>query len=357
VTGGGNETVNPGQSAVLPLNVENLGNSERQVELSVLPLPTGWRWQYGKEMGLSFLTVGPFSNRSVELFVTPPIGSMPLKKRIEGTVTGDGETYKFNADLTVRPIYDVAVETNTPLIKAALGSNATIFLMVTNLGTATDNFTLFVDDLPQGITAKFVRNGSIASSIMLPPLRRNDPCIDFCPNMRLVLNLPDHMKGTDFRLWVGARSSNGEVSGVDLLVELRLPDLRIRDVVFDDKGLKEGDVRKVTAVVANDGDADASNAVVVVDGIERTIDVPAGHNANITYEITFHAGDGALLALVDPGNGIQEKREDNNDYMVQVQVGQKAAVPGFDAQVVIFTTVIMVIVGMRRSEMFRKITR
>jgi len=352
VTGGGNATVNPGQSAVLPVHIENLGNSERQVELSVLPLPIGWRWQYGEEMGLSFLTIGPFSSRSVELFVTPPFGSMPLVKRIEGIVTGEGETYKFYADVTVRPVHGVSVETSIPFVKAALGANATFFLMVTNLGTATDNFTLFVDDLPQGITASFGED----ASIMLSPARI-EPCIDFCPNARLVLKLPDHMKGTDFGFWAGARSSNGEVSVVDLLVELRLPDLRIRDVVFDDKGIKDGNVRKVTVVVANDGDADASNVIVDVNGMEGTINVTAGHGANVTFDVKFHAGDGAIQALIDPGNGIQERREDNNDYMVQVQVGQKAAVPGFDAQVVIVTTVITVIVSIRRSRLIRKITR
>lgn len=349
VIGGGYATVDPGQLAVLPVSVENLGNSERQVELSVLPLPTGWRWQYGEEMGLSFLTVGPFSSRSVELFVTPPVYSRPLEKRIEGTVTGDGETYKFYGEIIVRPIYGVSVSAVLPLIRAALGSEAKFNLTVSNLGTAIDNLTMRTGDLPNGITARFESNGALVRSVMVGAKDKT--------SVMLVLTLPNMMKGASFSLWAGAMSSNGAIAGLGLVVELRLPDLRIKDVVFDDKGLKDGDVRKVTVMVANEGDADASNAVVDINGMERTINVTAGHGANVTFDVKFHTGDGALQALIDPGNVIQEKREDNNDYMVQVQVGQKAAVPGFDAQVVIVTTVIMVIVSMQRSRLIRKITR
>jgi uncharacterized membrane protein len=326
VSGGKNATVLPGETANFPLTIQNRGNSEQGLELSVLPVPSGWKWHFGQEAGLSMITLPPYATRSLELFVTPPVNASPMTKSIEATVSGDGGVHKVVSLLTIRPVFGVLVDAAIPLVKAPLDSEASFELMVTNNGTALEEFVLLFGELPTGVTARFVANNVTVTSIVVP--------VHSSKMVRLVLTLPDRLNASDFDVWAGARSSKAGTSGTDLVVELRLPDLRVKDVVFNDKGLKDGDVRNVTVIVANSGDGDVKGVVVDLNGQQKTLDISASSQAQVLFKVKFHSDDKTLVVVVDPQNKIQERREDNNDFMVQIKVQAKSAIPGFEAPLV-----------------------
>jgi len=326
VTGGGNSTVRPGGTAGFPLTIQNRGNSERELELSVLPLPSGWKWHYGQEVGLSTLTLPPYTTRILELFVTPPADAMPATKHIEGTVSGDGEVHRVDVDLTVLPVFGVLVDAPVPLVKALLGSEASFALKVTNNGTVEEEFSLVVGELPAGVTARFVVDNVTVTSITVP--------VHTTVPVGLVLTLPGRINGTDFDVWAGARSTRAGTSGTNLVVELRLPELRIKDVVFDEKNIKDGDVRNVTVIVANSGDGDASGVVVDVNGQEKTTDVKANGQAQVQFRVKFHSDDKTMVVVADPQNRVQERSKDNNDFIIDIKVEGKGAIPGFEAPLV-----------------------
>jgi len=313
--------------------VQNTGNTERLLELSVLALPEGWRWRYGDEGEMSVLTMAPHSTASFDLFIAPPKDAMPQTQTVKAVIVSEFcindsimvDSHKFNVDVTVSPVYGLVIDSTYPIAKAEPGSDTSFNISIINIGTAVDKFTLLLGELPQGVLGKFIRTPDGEVSAIEVPGRS-------VANVTLLLTMPDRLKTAEFGFWVGARSDKAGTMGMDLIVELRLADLRIKDIEFDDKNIKDGDVRKANVKIANNGDAGAKGGEVEVNGETKTFDVAAGKETVVTFDIKFHSDDRAIVAVVDPVNAVQEKREDNNDYVTEIKV-QKGfeLVPGFQS--------------------------
>jgi uncharacterized membrane protein len=345
VTGGGNAYVLPGETAGFPMTIQNLGNSDRPLELSVLPLPSGWKWHYGQELGLSMITIPPYSSRSLDLFVIPPLDALPMTKRIEATVLGGGEVLRVDVNLTVKPVFGILVDVPLSVARAPLGSEAYFELHVRNNGTLEEDFSLFVEELPAGVTARFVTNNITMTSVTVPA--RGSVTV------RLILTLPDRINGTSFQVLLQVTSSKAAIYSKELKVELFIPELRIKDVIFNSKGLKDGEIRNVTVLVANSGDANATDLVVDLDGQQMTVDVPADGQAQVEFRVKFHSDDKILVVVVDPQNNIQERREDNNEIITHIKVEQRGAVPGFEVSVVVVALGLVLVINrklIRRSD-------
>jgi len=353
VTGGGYALVQPGETAAYPVIVENLGNSERVVELSVAPLPAGWKWQYGDEIGLSSLALGPYSTVALHLFVTTPPDYMGLQtRRLEGTVTSTGETYRFYADIWESPTFNISLEANVTVAKAALKSDATFNLTMWNHGALEEDLELQVYGLPPDVEYSFLlRDGQYWTVGVVPSQNKVD--------VELVLKLPPRMNVDKFSFWAGATSQRGPTmftASVNLTVELKLPDLQVALASFPNYNLRDGDAGVVQVLVANKGDFAAYNAVVEVDGVRKIIDVPAGDTVPVNFTVTFHSDDQRLVVLLDPDNLIQEKNEENNIHFIVVSVSGGVFVPGFDAPVLIIILITAVLMS-HRGRKLRRITR
>jgi uncharacterized membrane protein len=350
VTGGGYTMALPGETASYPVTIKNLGNSERVVELSVAPLPAGWKWQYGDEIGLSSLALGPYSRIALRLFVTPPTEfNGPRAMTLEGTVTSDGETYRFYATISALPRYNISVDADTTVVKAALEREAVFNLTIWNHGTGELILFPCIGGLPpENLFYQFWAGGEIASSIAVP---MHDKV-----TIKLVLKLPPRMNVNRFSFWAGATASPGGTATVNLTVEVRLPDLKVALVSFPDYNLRDGDVGTVQVLVANKGDFVANSAIVEVDGVRKTVDVPAGAEVPVNFTVTFHSDAQRLVVLVDPDNLIQEKNDDDNTVYHIVSVNGGVFVPGFEAPVLIFIILIVVLISYRSPEL-RSISR
>jgi len=350
VTGGGNARVLPGETASYPLTIMNLGNSERVVELSVAPLPAGWKWQYGDEIGLSSLALGPYSTVALHLFITTPPQYMGLQSRtLEGTVTSDGETYKFYADIWEFPTTNISLDANVTVAKAALEKEATFNLTVWNHGAVEETLRLSVIGLPPDVSSYFWWNGQYWSYILVPSQKKIE--------IKLVLKLPPRMNIDKFSFWAGASSQGGFTTSVNLTVIVKLPDLKVALVSFPNYSLRDGDVGEVQVLVANRGDFVANSAIVEVDGVRKTVDVPAGAEVPVNFTVTFHTNDQHLVVLLDPDNLIQEKNEKNNTAHPKINVTGGVFVPGFDAPTVVLAAVAGALIFMRRGLKIRNSVR
>jgi uncharacterized membrane protein len=337
VAGGGNATVYPGEKAVFHVRIYNNGNSPRGIDLSVQSLPSGWKWQFWNGQVLSHFEMAPLSSLDLELEVTPPANALSGVVDIVGTVEAQGKMYEVMASVHVLSLYGSEIDVDVPIVKAELGTEVNFTVRLSNTGTAADEYSLLVGDLPAGASYKVLDSGADVMEISVDPGETVE--------LELLVQLPSTMKAWDFSFWVGAASTSGTVVRSDLIVEFRLPDIRIKDVVFDDKDIEAGQKRDVKVLLANSGDADADEFKVIVNGIDKGTSLAPGQDGELTFEVEFEAGDSQLVVVVDPGNEVPEKKEDNNIQVVEVDVeGGAGAVPGLNAVYIIIAISISFIV-------------
>jgi len=217
-----------------------------------------------------------------------------------------------------------------PIVKALLGTDINFTIQLTNTGTAVDTYSLLVGELPAGVSYWFLDPVTEVDHVTVGPKGTVE--------LELGLDLPSTMKAMDFSFWIGAASASGMVVRSDMVVEFRLPDIRVKDVVFDDKEIEAGQTREVEVLLANSGDSKADDVIVNVNGKVKEISFGPGEDGDLTFDIKFEAWDTQLVVVVDPGNDVPEKKEDNNHQVEEVDVkGGVGAVPGFEIIYIIIT--------------------
>jgi uncharacterized membrane protein len=343
VSGGGIEEAYPGERAVFDVLIDNDANFHRALELSAMSLPPGWKWQYWKGTNLSMLIIGPYSSVELELRVTVAHDAPMGPVQVMGTVMDLDDIYDIQTSVFVLPTYGTEIEADVPIKKAALGGEASFKFRITNTGTAIDIYTLSAEGLPLGVSHSW--DTSDWDKLSISPGETEE--------VELFLTMSDTMKPEDFSFFAGAISRSGSMARTEFFIEFRLPDVRIKDVVFDKKDIKDGDRREVTVRLANSGDWYANNIQVNLNGKVKQISLKPGEDGNLTFNVTFSSGDKKLVVVVDPDNDIRERKEDNNAYIEEVEVQERGGlIPGFEPSLLLMAVVVasvMVLIFKRKE--------
>ena len=239
--GGAEVWVNPGVLATIPLKVDNSGNSNDTITLSLWGVPLGWQ----ASLSYDYLIVERFSSMNLSILVLSPSNAPGLSVASFDVRAGygNGRTATATVTMHVRHVPDIVLELADGPDTEDPGGNASYVLRLKNRGNGADPFRMAAE-LPQGWTGEFTG--------VTPVVAGDFVLVDF------LLSVPADAAAGEREFSLTAISGiNGSVtSTVQLLIEVN--QLFGVELSSDQArvGLETGNSTRIEALVNNSGNGD-----------------------------------------------------------------------------------------------------
>jgi uncharacterized membrane protein len=278
-------------------------------------MPPGWDVEFEVDGAtVQELTLISMAIKAVVVRVSTPPGAEagPVPGLYVALTDSSGTSHIVKYQLRILGRYAVDLSAPSPRDAGAPGGVLTYGLVVTNEGNGEDELFLETGPLPDaGWTASFHgTDGTTLGSVVLDGGERRD--------VELRVSIPEDADLTaPVDLQVRVTSSSGEMDEVKLVLEVRLPDLRIASVEYDPREPAEREPTQVTIQVVNAGSSAAGGVTVVMldndDELGRRVlgVMEGGSNATVTFHWVPSPGRHALTYRVS--SDVRDADYDDNE--------------------------------------------
>ena len=341
----------PGETIAYDLIVFNNGNVAEELLPCASEFPAGWDLTCLRPEGSVIsapdrLLIQPGEIQTLTALVEVGAGAI-AGTYISRVMLADGnvQNYTFELQTTVRQVF--TTEVKAPLARQTVlpGRTACFTMMAWNEGNGLDVLSFGLNGLPDGWTGAGFRDWKGLEANKLALDARSIGRLD------LFIPVPVDTGAGDVGLVVKARSSDGTIDTVPLVLELRLPNLLISNLVYAPGKPEAGKPAIVTATVSNSGAMDAEDVTVRLyyggkaAGEVVLKRVPGATNLTVTFSRAPSRVIGSLTFVVDPDNRIAESNELDNKCTGRVIVCESRAhrVAGFEAPALLIAVAVLLV--------------
>jgi uncharacterized membrane protein len=318
----------PGGEGLAQVFVANRGSSLEEVSVEI-SLPSGWVGETRIDGGVLSgpLAIRPGETARLVAAVMPP-SDAPAGIADAAVVftTRTGAFARATFNVSIAQLYEPAIQTPTPVIRAEPGEPAVAVLTVRNMGNGQDIMRLETE-APPGWTARL-------ADLEQAPVEQLSISAGGSSTVILQVWAPFLSSDAWSDLTVAATSQSGLRARLSLRVALLLSDISL-SVSYSPRPFTAGRTVLATVTVANTGEAPARNVVVAfnVDGkgerLERILLLPPGSEKTATFSWTPVAGSHLLRFEADPVHLVLERDEGNNIFLEKISIpGSIPVAPG-----------------------------
>ena len=306
--------IHAGETAEYLLTVENVGNGMENVGLDAAMVPQGWvvTFEYLDVKARSIVLLSRDFG-TVTVLVSTSIDTLAGDYRPK-IVLQDGAGQEYIIPILTRVYQRYALDLAVSDYQGVGPPKSTVSysLSLLNEGNGEDTFVLEHDGLPSASwTARFLDwYGNPITFVTLAAGERGD--------IELRVYIPEDADATEpVYLYVRATSTSAEEDEVKLMLDVKLPDLKILSVEYDPATTTGMEPTLVTIRVSNEGSFPAENVNVVMlkDGKELSREVVKelneGSTASVTFQWTPTPGKHTLTFRVS--SDVPESDYDNNE--------------------------------------------
>lgn len=200
---------------------------------------------------------------------------------------------------------------------------------VKNDGNGEDIFALSTLNMPDTWNAAFFSaQGEPITEVSLKAAEKRD--------VELRVHIPEGTSTTaPVEFQARATSAGAETDDVKLILEVRLPDLKIQSITYNPNRPKALVPVQITVRIQNDGTFGAENVVVIMrDGnreVGRELIAYVTKDSNATASFTWVPTAGKKTLTYDIRNDIPELSMENNQVVNSRTVTGKSEFPGFSS--------------------------
>ena len=336
----------PGEVAKYLITVRNTGNGIENIGLDSAIVPNGWGVTFElDETEVSSLALMAKEVKTIVTSVTTPFdaeaGTSPLR-----IILRDGSDHEYIIPVLTRIYQTFALDLSASVYRDEGGPRDYVAYRLTllNEGNGEDTFALEHEDLPNPtwVAGFYDLYGTAINALTLDAGERKD--------MDLRVRVPedaDDTRSVDFI--VRATSLNAETDDVKLMLEVRLPDLRILSVEYDPGKSRAHKTTQITLHLANIGVFKADNVtVVLLEGDEElghkvVRRLNEGDNTSVTFSWIPKPGKHWLTYRVFTDE-VAETDYDNNQLIQLKTVDDTPNGPDFPMWIVLSVLAIVVII-------------
>ncbi|MEM2976531.1 MAG: CARDB domain-containing protein [Thermoplasmata archaeon] len=329
----------PGEKTTYQVTISNLGNGAEEVRLGASELPVGWSLTYERSDGtlisaVEGLYLEPGSGLTFNAILTTAVGSLAGVYELRGRILDkDGNTYPIIFGLTINQVFDIDITTTLSKQTGVPGKKVIYTIIGKNKGNGFDTLTFETTGLPRDWPQPEFRDVNYEKNNRMP---LNATMME---KITLELLIPPGTNGSTVEFFVTAYSEGGVSDSLKLVVDIRMANLVISNIVYFPRSPKANKVVTVEVTVLNVGEVNVENVVVrfyedkTILGNERLDRVAGGQNYTVTFTWLARAGPHNLRFVVDPDDLVVESNEADNIAKEKLTVGGAGwmEMPGFEA--------------------------
>jgi uncharacterized membrane protein/DNA-binding transcriptional regulator YiaG len=312
-------TALPSAKLRVPVSVSNRGSSPEEVSVE-LQLPAGWAGESRLDGGAlaQEFTIFPKEDVTLNVVIVAPADASAGPAEAAVLLSArSGASARAVLDISVSQLFEISIQTTTPVLRATPGDPAVAVLSVRNIGNGPDSISLDTESPPGW-------NIDLAD-IDQKPLERLSIPARASSTVIVQVWAPFTSSDAWSEVSVAATSQSGLRARLALRVGLLLPDLSL-SVSYSPARFAAGRTVLATVTVSNTGEAPAHNVRVAfnVDGegahLERILLIPPGSEKTATFSWTPVAGRHVLRFEADPEHMVLERDEGNNMLLEKVSI-------------------------------------
>ena len=134
-------SVIPGTNSTLTLNLTNLGTRDLEITPSITGLPSG----ISVVSGLEIITLNSSESLDVELVVSAASGTAQMATNFAIDFSSSWTSASIDLELQIDDRMDVSIDSTQNKVYASPVEDSSITMIITNLGTSSDNFIISLD--------------------------------------------------------------------------------------------------------------------------------------------------------------------------------------------------------------------
>ena len=324
-------SIAPGTPATFLLSVTNHGNGNENVELGSSQVPTGWYVTYEiNKVEVRNVVLMPKETKIVSAVVKTPYDALAGRSTPVAVLLDEaGTAYSVPLVTKVSQYYGVDVSASDYRQEGAPMSIVNYRVTVKNDGNGEDIFALSTLNMPDTWNAAFFSaQGEPITEVSLKAAEKRD--------VELRVHIPEGTSTTaPVEFQARATSAGAETDDVKLILEVRLPDLKIQSITYNPNRPKALVPVQITVRIQNDGTFGAENVVVIMrDGnreVGRELIAYVTKDSNATASFTWVPTAGKKTLTYDIRNDIPELSMENNQVVNSRTVTGKSEFPGFSS--------------------------
>jgi uncharacterized membrane protein len=328
-------SIHAGEKAKYLVTVTNDGNGNENIALNSAMVPPSWFVTFEMEdIEVRNIVLLSKETRTFTVIVDTPYDTMAGIFNLLIVMLDDaGTEYDIDLATKIKQYYNVGLSSSKFLDEGAPKGIVNYRLTIKNEGNGEDTFILEVGGLPSDRwTWRFHEGGREVTQVTLQAKEHRD--------INLRVHIPDDASTTDpIGFFVRATSSGAEVDDTTLVLEVKLPDLKIQFVAYNPPEITALKPVQITVQILNDGTFAAEKVQVYLKEGERLIGqetvetITEGSNATASFTWVPTAGKKTLTFEVV--NDVPEEDYENNVLVHRKLVEEEKTLPGAEVALVL----------------------
>ncbi len=341
-------SIQAGEKAKYLVTVTNDGNGNENVALASAMVPPGWFVTFEvDDVEVRNVVLLSKETKTFTGIVDTPYDALAGRSNLMVVLLDEAGT-EYDIDLTTKITQYFGVDLSSSKYRGEGAPKGIVNyrLTIKNEGNGEDTFTLQTGNLPSDRwTSGFYTRTAEVETLVLQPGQIED--------VELRIHIPEGTSTTDpIEFFARATSTGAETDDVKLVMEVKLPDLKIQSVEYNPTRIEALEPIQITVRIRNDGTFAAERIIVVLKegtkeiGRERIETITKDSNATASFTWVPTAGKKTLTYEVS--NDIPETTLDNNVLIHTKKVSEEDVIPGFAGVIVLLAMLAVALVGMYR---------
>jgi uncharacterized membrane protein len=339
-------SVSPGSAATFLLEITNNGNGNENVDLGASQVPTGWIVSYElQKVEVRNIVLLPKETKILSAIVKTPFDALAGRSVPVAVLLDDaGTEYDVPLVTKVAQFYGVDLTSSMYRTEGPPMGIVNYRISLKNQGNGDDTYALQVGNLPSSnwVAAFYDFAGTEFTEVTLKAGEKKD--------LELRLHVPQGTSTTaPIEFFARATSSGAINDDVKLVLDVRLPDLKVQSVTYTPTKPKALVPCVIQVRIQNDGSFAAENVVVMLkDGnreVGREFITTVTEDSNATASFTWVPTGGKHTLTYIISNDIPEISLENNVLTASKSVQAEKQIPGASASVVMLAMLVVVAIA------------
>ena len=339
-------SVSPGTQATFLLEITNNGNGNENVDLGSSQVPAGWFVTYElQKIEVRNIVLLPKETKVLSAIVKTPYDALAGRSVPVAVLLDDAGT-EYDVPLVTKVAQYYGVDLTSSMYRAEGPPMGIVNyrLAVKNQGNGDDVFALQVGNLPASnwVAAFYDFAGSALTEMALRAGEKRD--------VELRLHVPQGTGTTaPIEFFARATSSGAINDDVKLVLDVKLPDLKVQSITYTPSKPKALVPCVITVRIQNDGNFAAENVVVMLkDGsreVGREFITTVTESSNATASFTWVPTGGRHTLTYTITNDVPEVTMENNVVTNSKTVQAEKQIPGPSAAIVMLAMLLVVAIA------------